>query len=94
MGSYLSPAETGLELVILVAVYLDVGTREFLPLVVAIGIVLTALSGIVGHAHKKWQQDTDARLNITDVMVNEIAKVVVHQMKEERLLIRAERYEG
>ena len=76
---YLSSLVTFFNLVLLISVKFNVTGSDFIILTTILLVGLTSLATMIGHFHRRIQQDTDALLE-NKAVINEI----VRRIKEEK----------
>lgn len=85
-GNYLSMAATFVSFILLISIRFNVTGATFPIFVVIVFFALASSSVLLGHVHKRWQQDTDARLTIPDSRVEDIANRVIEKLEEKKKL--------
>ena len=81
-GNYLSQAVTFINLVLLVSLRFSLTGTAFYGLVVFVFVGLSSVSILLGNMHRRWQQDTDARLT-NKILIEDISDAVIRKMREQ-----------
>jgi len=81
-ANYLSLAVSFVNLVLLVSLKFDYSGFSLLLLTLAMFIGLSSVSIVLGHVHRLYQQDTDARLT-NRAVIEDIVKGVIEELKKE-----------
>ena len=83
-GIYLSLGVTFFNLILLISIRFQVYGSDFLWLVVLLFAGLSSFAVVIGHLHRIWQQDTDARLEYKAVIEDTVKKVMEEMDKREK----------
>ena len=81
LGNYLSPAVSLANFILIFSVRFNVTGETFIWFAIVVTLALSGVSTLLGHLHRRWQQDTDARLT-NKAIINDIAELVVKKLQE------------
>ena len=83
LGNYLSPAVSLANFILIFSVRFNVTGETFIWFAIVVTFALSGVSTLLGHLHRRWQQDTDARLT-NKILIEDISNAVVKKMREEK----------
>lgn len=72
-GNYLAPAVAFFNLALLISLRFGIYGNSFILLAIVVLVGLSSTAVIIGHFHRRWQQDTDALLE-NKAVIEEIVK--------------------
>lgn len=82
-GNYLTMVATFFNLAIVVSLRFDVTGVNFYLLTIGLAVGFSSAAISLGHLHRRWQQDTDARLT-NKILINDIAEAVISKLEERK----------